>query len=64
VTEADVLLQAAVWYDEKNVDFIDACNVAWLLAQGLQRVATFDRKHFARFKGISVMVPGRETSAG
>ncbi len=64
VAEADILLQATLWYEEKNVDFIDAYNAAWLLAQGLRRVATFDRKHFARFKGLSVMVPGRDTPAG
>lgn len=58
VAEADILLQATLWYEEKNVDFIDAYNAAWLLARGLTRVATFDRKHFARFEGLSVMVPG------
>lgn len=58
VVEADILLQATLWYEEKNVDFIDAYNAAWLLARGLTRVATFDRKHFARFEGLSVMVPG------
>lgn len=58
VAEADILLQAILWYEEKNVDFIDAYNAAWLLAGGLNRIATFDRKHFARFEGLSVIVPG------
>ncbi|NPV68432.1 MAG: PIN domain-containing protein [Anaerolineae bacterium] len=58
VAEADTLLQATIWYEEKNVDFVDAFNAAWLLDGGLERIATFDRRHFARFKGISVLVPG------
>jgi len=61
VAEADILLQAAVWYEEKNVDFIDAFNAAWLLAHGLSSVVTFDRKHFARLEGVSVIVPGKDT---
>ncbi len=64
VAEADILLQATIWYEEKNVDFIDAFNAAWLLAQGLARVATFDRKHFARFEGVSVIVPAKDSPAG
>lgn len=59
VAEADILLQAVLWYEEKNVDFIDAFNAAWLLAHGLQHVATFDRKHFSRFEGVAVIVPGK-----
>lgn len=58
VAEGDVALQAILWYEEKNVDFIDAFNAAWLLTHGLARVATFDRRHFSRFEGVSVLVPG------
>jgi predicted nucleic-acid-binding protein len=56
--EGDLLLQAIFWYADKNIDFIDACNAAWLLAQGLDTTYTFDRKHFSRIEGIKVQVPG------
>jgi len=39
---------------QKNVDFIDAYNVAWLMAQGLDVISTFDRKHFSRLEGVKV----------
>jgi uncharacterized protein len=54
VEASDLLLQAAVWYAEKNVDFIDAFNSAWMMQQGISRVATFDLKHFNRFDGLAV----------
>jgi predicted nucleic-acid-binding protein len=56
--EEDLLLQAIFWYADKNIDFIDACNAAWVLAQGLETTYTFDRKHFSRIEGIRVQVPG------
>jgi predicted nucleic-acid-binding protein len=57
VREGDLVLQAVLWYAEKNVDFIDAYNAAWLLDQGIKTACTFDRKHFARFEGVSVTTP-------
>ena len=53
----DQLLQAAVWYEEKNVDFIDACIAAQLFADGPEIVYTFNRKHFGRFRHLEVLVP-------
>lgn len=58
VGDGDLVLQAVLWYVEKNVDFIDAFNAAWLLQQGMTTACTFDRKHFARFEGVGVRVPG------
>ena len=58
VAESELLLQAARWYGEKNVDFIDAYNAAWLLANDIPMAYTFDRKHFARIEGLAVVVPG------
>jgi predicted nucleic-acid-binding protein len=55
--EGDLLLQAIFWYADKNVDFIDAFNAAWLLAQGLTTTYTFDRKPFSRIERIRVQVP-------
>ena len=56
--EGDLLLQAIFWYEDKNVDFIDAFNAAWMLTQGLTTIYTFDRKHFSRIEGIRAEVPG------
>ncbi len=51
-------IERLFWYAGKNIDFIDAFNAAWLLAQGLTTTYTFDRKHFSRIEGIRVQVPG------
>jgi predicted nucleic-acid-binding protein len=58
VAEAELVLQAVLWYAEKNVDFIDAYNAAWLLARDIHAAYTFDRKHFGRLEGISALAPG------
>ena len=42
VPEGDLVLQAAIGYTDKNVDFIDAYNAAWSLAHGIGAVCTFD----------------------
>ena len=57
VDGADLLLHAAVWYDEKNVDFMDAFNAAWMLNQGVGNAFTFDQKHFNRFEEITAHLP-------
>jgi len=57
VTDGDLVLQAVAWYVDKNVDYIDAYNAAWMPEQGLKVACTFDRKHFSRFEGITVTVP-------
>jgi predicted nucleic-acid-binding protein len=58
VEHVDFILQAITWYAEENVDFIDAYNAAWLLANGIKVAYTFDRKHFSRFEGFIVRLPG------
>lgn len=57
VETQDQLLQAAVWYEEKNVDFIDSCIAAQLFAAGPETVYTFNRKHFTRFSHLEVVTP-------
>ena len=61
VVDGDLALQAVVWYAERNVDFIDAFNAAWMRAQKLEAIYTFDRKHFSRLEGMQVRVPAAET---
>jgi predicted nucleic-acid-binding protein len=58
VADAEILFQAILWYVEKNVDFIDAYNAAWMSEHKLAAIYTFDQKHFKRLPGISVHVPG------
>jgi predicted nucleic acid-binding protein len=57
VADSDLILQAVVWYVERNVDFIDAYNAAWMRSQELEAIYTFDQKHFARLEGMQVLVP-------
>jgi uncharacterized protein len=57
ISEDDLVIQSVTWYAEKNVDFADAFNAAWLLKQGITTDCTFDRKHFARFEGVTVLTP-------
>lgn len=58
LTDRDLVVQAAVWYAEKNVDFADAYNAAWALSQGLSVACTFDHQHFSRIGGLRVVSPG------
>ena len=58
VADATLVLQAVLWPAEKNVDFIDTYNAAWLLTHGLHLAYTFDRKHFSRLGGINTRTPG------
>ena len=53
VQDDDIILQAIGLYVEKNVDFIDAYNAAWMLKSEVKRAFTFDQKHFSRFEGIT-----------
>ncbi|MCS7282490.1 MAG: type II toxin-antitoxin system VapC family toxin [Anaerolineae bacterium] len=57
VGEAEVLLQAIVWYTDQGVDFADAYHGAWMLAHGISVAYTFDRRHFRRIPGITVLHP-------
>src|SRR5512145_247483 len=45
IPEGDLILRAIIWYTEKNVDFIDAYNAAWMEQKGLEKIYTFDQKH-------------------
>lgn len=60
VAEDDLVLSAIAAYAEKNVDFADAYNAAWLLDQGISTVCTFDRRHFSRLSGLEIQVPVTE----
>ena len=52
------IIQAILWYEELNIDYIDAYNAAWMFENDIQSICTFDRKHFHRLEGINTIVPG------
>ena len=52
VEDGELVMQAVIWYAEKNVDYIDAYHAAWLLDRGVDTVLTFDMKHFSRLEGV------------
>lgn len=56
VEDHELLLQAIVWYEEKNVDFIDAYSAAWMAEQEIGMAYTFDVKHFDRFEHCEARV--------
>ncbi len=56
IVDDDLVLQGITGYVEKNVDFIDAYNGAWLLKQGMTTACTFDETHFSRLPGVTVRV--------
>jgi len=57
VLEADRVLQAINWYDERNIDFIDAYHAAWMRHEDLALAFTFDVRHFGRIDGLDVRRP-------
>ncbi len=57
VIDSGLILQAIIPYADKNVDFIDAYNAAWMIKNGVDTIYTFDQKHFNRFEGIGVEAP-------
>jgi len=57
IPESDLILKAIIWYVEKNVDFIDAYDAAWMEQKGIKRICTFDQKHFARLDDVEVIKP-------
>jgi len=57
VENADLVAQAVSAYAALNVDFVDAFNALWMTAHGLDRVATFDTKHFSRLPAINAVTP-------
>jgi predicted nucleic-acid-binding protein len=40
-------------YAAGKIDFIDACNIAYIKSKGLKRIVTFDVKHFKHIEGLT-----------
>jgi len=47
--------EAVRLYAAGNMDFIDAYNIAYIRSKDYSKVATFDRKHFSKVEGISIV---------
>ena len=45
--------EAVALYSAWKMDYIDACNIAYMKAKDFKKVATFDAKHFKDIDGIS-----------
>lgn len=52
--DADLVTEALYSYVQANVDFIDAFNAAWMRQRRIDRVCTFDVKHFSRLEGLEI----------
>lgn len=57
VENAGLILQAAIAFAEKNVDFIDAYTAAWCAAHLVPAICTFDQSHFKRLAGVVAKLP-------
>lgn len=57
VENAGLVLQAAISFAEKNVDFIDAYTAAWCAANLVPTVCTFDQSHFKRLTSVIAKSP-------
>ncbi len=57
VIGAPLVSRALELYESRNVDFVDAYIVAVMEKEGIGKIFTFDRKHMARFPGITRRTP-------
>lgn len=55
--EASLILNALDFYVHENIDFVDAYNGLYMKKQGLAKVYTYDRKHFARLGWLEAVEP-------
>lgn len=57
VDEGDLVVKALRSYVDKNIDYIDAYNAAWMDVNGIDTIYTFDQNHFSRIDGLTVKIP-------
>lgn len=53
----EIILHALALYDEKNIDYIDACNACSLKTKGIHEVYSYDR-HYDRLNWLKRIEPG------
>jgi predicted nucleic-acid-binding protein len=52
--ESSLILMALDLYVQQNIDFVDAFHAFYLRERGLDRIITYDRKHFGRVPWLEV----------
>ena len=57
VDNGDLIIRALRRYVDKNIDFIDAYNAAWMEIHEITTIYTFDQDHFSRIEGLTVLIP-------
>lgn len=57
VDNGELVIRALRWYVDKNIDFIDAYNAAWMEIREITTICTLDVKHFSRLEGLNVLSP-------
>ena len=55
ILDKEKVIQSLLIYQEKNVDFEDAYSYVDMLEKNIDKIFTFDHKHFSRFEGISIV---------
>jgi predicted nucleic-acid-binding protein len=58
VDEGDLIVKALRHYVDKNIDYIDAYNAAWMDDHEISTIYTFDQNHFSRLENLTVITPG------
>jgi predicted nucleic acid-binding protein len=58
VDNGELVIRALRRYVDKNIDFIDAYNAAWMEIHDITTIYTFDQNHFSRIEGLTVLNPG------
>ncbi len=53
VTNHSRVKEAIDLYSSGKMDFVDACNIAYMKSKDFKKVATFDVKHFKNIEGVS-----------
>jgi predicted nucleic-acid-binding protein len=57
VDNGDLVIRALRRYVDKNIDFINAYNAAWMEIHEITTIYTFDQDHFSRIEGLTVLIP-------
>jgi predicted nucleic-acid-binding protein len=58
VDNGELIIRALRRYVDKNIDFIDAYNAAWMEIHEINTIYTFDQNHFSKVEGLTVIIPG------
>jgi len=58
VDNGELIVTALRWYVDKNIDFIDAYNAAWMEIHEITSIYTFNQNRFDRLEGVTVITPG------